>query len=55
MYIVNNINLAIYYCHPGARQTTQKLVHFYMLIKSSWEICEKKKVYGEKHSFIELT
>ena len=24
--------LAIYYCHPGACQTTQKLVHFYMLI-----------------------
>ena len=29
---VNNIKLAIDYCHPGARQTTQKLVHFYMLI-----------------------
>ena len=24
--------LAIYYCHPGARQNSQKLVHFYMLI-----------------------
>ena len=29
---VNNIKLAVYYCHPGAHQTTQKLVHFYMLI-----------------------
>ena len=28
----NNIKLAIHYCHPGACQTTQKLVHFYMLI-----------------------
>ena len=28
----NNIKLAIYYCHPIARQTTQKLVYFYMLI-----------------------
>ena len=25
-------HLKIFYCHPGACQTTQKLVHFYMLI-----------------------
>ena len=29
---VNNIKSALYYCHTGARQTTEKLVHFYMLI-----------------------
>ena len=42
---VNSIKLAINYCHPGACQATQKLVHFYMLItlkhKKSWDVCEK--------------
>ena len=55
---VNNIKLTVYYCHPGPSQTTQKCVHFYMLIiilkhKKVVEVCEKK-VYSEKQSFIEL-
>ena len=29
---VRGPKLAIYFCHPGACQTAQKLVHFYMLI-----------------------
>ena len=29
---VNDIKLAIYYCHSGACQTTQRRVHFYRLI-----------------------
>ena len=29
---VNITELAIYYCHPGACQTKQKLAYFYMLI-----------------------
>ena len=41
---LDNMKLVIYYCHPGACQATQILVHFYMLItlkhKSSWEVCE---------------
>ena len=56
----NNIKLAIYYCYPGAHQTAQKIVNYYMLntLKKEKKIVEKfvKKVYvGEKHSFIELT
>ena len=40
------MKLAIYCCHQGARQTTQKLVNFYMLItlkqfRSSLEIVKK--------------
>ena len=26
------MKLAVFYCQAGARQTTQKLAHFYMLI-----------------------
>ena len=29
---LSNIYNWLYYCHPGARKPTQKLVHFYMLI-----------------------
>ena len=57
---VNNIKLAIYHCHPGACQTTQKPVHFYLLItlkhkKVVEKFVKKKLFYGEKHSFIEWT
>ena len=51
--------MAIYFCHPGAHQTTQKLVHFYMLntlkLKKVVEKFVKTLFYGEKHSFIEWT
>ena len=51
--------MTIYYCHPGACQTTQKLVHFYILIplkhiKVVKEVC-KNMFDDEKHSFIEWT
>ena len=43
------MKFAIYYCHPGARQTTHKLVYFYMLItlkhKKVVEVCEKSVLW----------
>ena len=50
--------MAIYYCIPGACQITQNLLNFYMLITLKHKnVVEKfvKNVYGEKHSFFELT
>ena len=50
--------MAIHYCHPGARQITQKLAHFYMLITlKHYKAVEKfvKKSLWWKNSFIELT
>ena len=55
---VNNIKLAINYCHPGACQAAQKRVHFYVLITLKHKTVEKfvkNLFYGEKHSFIEWT
>ena len=56
---VNDIKLAIYYCHSGACQTTQRRVHFYRLItlkhKKVVEKFVKNLFYGEKRSFIEWT
>ena len=49
--------MAVYYCHSGARKTTQKLVHFYVLItlkhKKEVEKSVKTLFCGERHSFIE--
>ena len=42
--------MAVYYCHPRAHQTTQILVHFYMLITlKHLKVVEKfvQKVYGK--------
>ena len=38
------MKLAVYYCHPGACQTTQKRVHFYMLITLKHKIVVEKYV-----------
>ena len=58
---MNNIKLAVYYCHPGTCQTTQKkLVRFYIIItlkhKKVVKTFVKTLFYDKKkHSFIELT
>ena len=43
----------VYYCHPGAWQTTWKVVHFWMLISlNKWKwlrICFKKSVWWKTH------
>ena len=46
---MNNIKFAVYYYKPGARQTTQKLVHFYM------SITQKHKKVVEKSLFMVKT
>ena len=57
---LSTIKLAVYYCYPGACQTTQKLAHFHLLITRKHYkvhfVVEKlvKNGYGEKHSFIEF-
>ena len=55
----NNKKTRCLFCHPDARQTTQKHVHLYMLItlkhKKVVEKFVKKSVYGEKNWFIEWT
>ena len=52
---VNNIKLAIYYCHLGTCQTTQKLVHFYMPITLKQKVVEKfvkTLFYGENTNLL---